>query len=147
MTRAFAIVLMLFAAVLGVCLVRYAAPSALPADAPLDRFSAGRAREVQRTIAAEGISRSIGSEANAKARTYLEAELVKSGFATEGLQEVFRFLSARMGIGEVKAWIDTRNLASIALVEKLGLQRVERIENADHFKGTRSDEFVFFRVL
>ncbi|MBP9708765.1 MAG: GNAT family N-acetyltransferase [Oligoflexales bacterium] len=43
----------------------------------------------------------------------------------------------------VKAWIDTRNLASINLVKKLGMTQVEFIAKADHFKGTDSDEFVF----
>ncbi len=39
------------------------------------------------------------------------------------------------------ALVDTRNTASWKLLESLGFRRVETIENADHFKGSRSDEY------
>jgi ribosomal-protein-alanine N-acetyltransferase len=41
----------------------------------------------------------------------------------------------------VHAEIDTRNAASIRLVEGLGFERVEIVRDADWFKGAASDEF------
>jgi [ribosomal protein S5]-alanine N-acetyltransferase len=40
----------------------------------------------------------------------------------------------------VVAKMDTRNFASIALVEALGFERVGTTIEADHFKGSVSDE-------
>jgi L-amino acid N-acyltransferase YncA len=37
--------------------------------------------------------------------------------------------------------IDTRNVASIALVESLGFERVAFHKDADHFKGSSSGEY------
>ncbi len=45
--------------------------------------------------------------------------------------------------GEVRACVDTRNDASIALLRKLGFRWRRTILRADHFKGSRSDEFEF----
>jgi [ribosomal protein S5]-alanine N-acetyltransferase len=47
------------------------------------------------------------------------------------------------GIISFKAWTDTRNLASHRLLEKLGFTKIEEIKNADEFKGSVSDEFVY----
>jgi ribosomal-protein-alanine N-acetyltransferase len=44
-------------------------------------------------------------------------------------------------VGIVAAEIDTRNAASIALVENLGFERVGFQKDADHFKGSTSDEY------
>ena len=65
------------------------------------------------------------------------------GLGTEATQALVDHLKQNYEIRCVKAWIDTRNQASIQLVEKLGMRRVEFIKNADHFKGQDSDEFVY----
>lgn len=83
MSRPFVATLLLFAALFGVCFVRYAPPSARGPETPPHEFSAARAREVQRAIAGDGASRVVGSEANAKARAFLEAELARNGWKTE----------------------------------------------------------------
>ncbi len=83
MNRPFAITVLLLAALFGVCLFRYAPPPVRGAEAPAADFSAGRAREIQRAIAGDGASRVIGSEANARARSLLQAELAKNGWTTE----------------------------------------------------------------
>ena len=83
MNRPFALTFALLAAILGLCVVRYAPPAARGLDTPPAEFSAARAREVQRAIAGDGASRVVGSEANAKARAFLEGELVRSGWKTE----------------------------------------------------------------
>lgn len=67
----------------------------------------------------------------------------RRGFASEALQGILSFLKAEMGLTCVKAWIDTRNTASIKLVEKLGMLQVGFVEKADHFKGKDSDEYVY----
>lgn len=69
------------------------------------------------------------------------------GLATEGLQAVFCYLRDVLGVNEVRAWSDTRNEASHRLAKKLGMSQVGLVKDADFFKGTTSDEFVFSKVL
>lgn len=52
------------------------------------------------------------------------------------LGEVF----ARKGVTVARAFVDTRNIASISLLEKLGFSRIKTIKNADFFNGAQSDE-------
>lgn len=76
--------LLAIAAVIVLCAVRYAPPPAASREAPLERFSATRARDIQEKIVApDGASRMLGSTGNANARKYLLAELAKYGFKTE----------------------------------------------------------------
>jgi RimJ/RimL family protein N-acetyltransferase len=65
------------------------------------------------------------------------------GLATEAVSALIQHLRTHYQVSLVKAWIDTRNLASLRVVEKVGLKRVEYIKDADHFKGNKSDEFVY----
>jgi ribosomal-protein-alanine N-acetyltransferase len=67
----------------------------------------------------------------------------KKGYASEALQTILLFLKMEMGLESIKAWIDTRNTASIKLVEKIGMTKIGTIKKADHFKGSDSDEFVY----
>lgn len=67
----------------------------------------------------------------------------RRGIASEGLSAIFEFLKNSYSIREVRAWSDTRNVASHRLAEKLGMKQVEVIKNADFFKGQSSDEFVY----
>ena len=69
------------------------------------------------------------------------------GFATEGLEVVFNFLRSVLNVREIKAWSDSRNKASHRLAQKLGMKEIEFIKDADHFKGSSSDEFVFSKHL
>ncbi len=62
------------------------------------------------------------------------------GFAREACAEILRHLGDRYGTQVVGADIDTRNQASIALVERLGFQLVRTTKVADFFKGASSDE-------
>lgn len=82
MTRALVITLLLFGAVFGVALLRYAPPPPLPATAAPSAFSAARAREAQRAVVGDGRPRSVGSESNQRARAWLEGELARSGWTT-----------------------------------------------------------------
>ena len=65
------------------------------------------------------------------------------GYGTEAVRSMIHHLKENYQVCRVKAWIDTRNSASIRLVEKVGMKQVEYIEKADHFKGSDSDEYVY----
>lgn len=65
----------------------------------------------------------------------------RQGFAAEACGRLLTHLFEDYRLGMVAAEIDTRNVASIALVESLGFERVGFQRDADHFKGSTSDEY------
>jgi ribosomal-protein-alanine N-acetyltransferase len=65
----------------------------------------------------------------------------RRGFAAEACGRLLEHLFDDYRVGVVAAEIDTRNAASIALVESLGFERVGFQKDADHFKGSTSDEY------
>jgi RimJ/RimL family protein N-acetyltransferase len=65
----------------------------------------------------------------------------RQGYAREGGQRVIEYLVSEHGLRRVVAEIDTRNRASIAVVEALGFVRVAERPAADFFKGSVSDEY------
>lgn len=71
----------------------------------------------------------------------------RNGIATEALEATFQYLKKHLGVREVRAWSDTRNIASHALVKKLGMVQIDYIQNADFFNGETSDEFVFSKIF
>ncbi len=73
----------------------------------------------------------------------VNSKFQRQGFASEALHEIIDFLKSHMKLKNIKAWIDTRNKASTGLVERLGMNQVDFIKDADHFKGTSSDEYVY----
>lgn len=75
---------------------------------------------------------------------FVLATAQRSGHGACGAGMVLSYLFAQ-GVDSVLAYIDTRNTASIRLVEKVGLRRVRLIENADHFRGSASNEYVYRR--
>ena len=83
MRRALATTLALFALVFVLALSRYAPPAPAPADAPVERFSAMRAREVQARLVGDGATRFVGTEGNARGRAVIAAELEKIGWVVE----------------------------------------------------------------
>jgi len=68
------------------------------------------------------------------------------GYATESCTEVVERLFADYGVSEVLAEVDTRNVPSIALLERLGFERVAFRPHADYFKGAASDEYTYRRL-
>lgn len=68
-------------------------------------------------------------------------EYWKQCYATEACGLVLNFLFGQCEIVEVEALVDTRNDASIKLLEKLRFSLIERINQADFFKGSSSDEY------
>jgi [ribosomal protein S5]-alanine N-acetyltransferase len=65
----------------------------------------------------------------------------RRGIAAEACGRLLEHLFEDYRVGMVAAEIDTRNAASITLVENLGLERVGFQKDADHFKGSTSDEY------
>jgi RimJ/RimL family protein N-acetyltransferase len=65
----------------------------------------------------------------------------RRGFAAEACGRLLEHLFQDYRMDVVAAEIDTRNVASIALVESLGFERVAFLEDADNFKGSSSDEY------
>jgi ribosomal-protein-alanine N-acetyltransferase len=65
----------------------------------------------------------------------------KSGIANEAIRALLQEVVANFRLVCVEAEIDTRNIASIALIEKLGFLRTRLVPHADEFKGVISDEY------
>ena len=65
----------------------------------------------------------------------------RQGYAKEGCKRVINHLFQDYKVSVVTADIDTRNTASIKLVEALGMQRLSTQMNADFFKGSVSHEY------
>ncbi|WP_395678662.1 GNAT family N-acetyltransferase [Inquilinus sp.] len=63
------------------------------------------------------------------------------GVGRRAVGAVVATLAAEPAVTAIGASIDTRNTASIALVEALGFERTGMIRDADHFKGGPSDEY------
>lgn len=67
------------------------------------------------------------------------------GYAREGCERILDLLFEDYQVHVVLAEIDTRNSASIHLIESLGFQRVTTTLNADFFKGATSHEYRYER--
>ncbi|WP_304360839.1 GNAT family N-acetyltransferase [Collimonas fungivorans] len=65
----------------------------------------------------------------------------RRGYATEMCLLLRDHLIDVFAARSVYALIDTRNQASIALVERLGFKREALLPNADYFKNDNSDEY------
>ena len=67
----------------------------------------------------------------------------RQGFAKEMARCVMTHLFQAHKISNLSAEIDVRNVASIRLVESLGLTRIKTTHGADYFKGSTSDEYTY----
>ena len=65
----------------------------------------------------------------------------RRGYAKEGCGRILDLLFGVYQVHTVSAEIDTRNTASIYLIESLGFQRVATTLNADFFNGATSHEY------
>jgi RimJ/RimL family protein N-acetyltransferase len=65
----------------------------------------------------------------------------RQGYAKEGCRRILDLLCKDYQIHTVSAEIDTRNSASIKLIESLGFRRVATTLHADFFKGATSHEY------
>ena len=65
----------------------------------------------------------------------------RKGYARELATSVVTHLFEAFGVPSLSAELDTRNIASLRLVESLGMTRVATTRGADFFKGASSDEY------
>lgn len=70
-------------------------------------------------------------------------EFWRRGVATEVMTAFIDCLFGNFEINILTAHIDSRNIASINLIKKLRFNQVGFLKNADHFKGSDSDEFIY----
>lgn len=70
----------------------------------------------------------------------------RRGYARESCERVVRTLFEDYEASKVVATMDTRNAASVALVESLGFRRGSTVRAADSFKGSVSDEVRYERI-
>jgi [ribosomal protein S5]-alanine N-acetyltransferase len=72
-------------------------------------------------------------------------EFQRKGYAFEAMSEICRLLENQMNVSLIRAAVDTRNIASLRLLEKLGMKRIDFFANVERFKGSPSDEFLYER--
>ena len=65
----------------------------------------------------------------------------RRGYATEACTRVMQWLVDELQVSGFMAEVDSRNTASLRLLERLGFQRTQFRAAADHFKGRSSDEW------
>ncbi|HEY9104652.1 GNAT family N-acetyltransferase [Chitinimonas sp.] len=70
----------------------------------------------------------------------------RKGYAKEAVAKLREHLEGPFMAESFKIFIDTRNVASVALVESLGFKREALVPNADNFKGSKSDEYRYTYV-
>jgi len=85
----------------------------------------------------------VRSDGTALIAYELSPECWGKGVGSEAARWLLDELAAAHGVREVRAEVDTRNLASIRLLERLGFERVGLKENADWFKGATSHEYTY----
>lgn len=101
------------------------------------------ARDNKTGQVAAHIQAGVNKNGNASIGYLVGRKFQKTGIATECLETVFEYLHDSLKVSEIKAWSDTLNEASHRLARKMGMIQVGFIQDADFFKGTTSDEFVF----
>ena len=67
----------------------------------------------------------------------------RQGLGTAAMRMTLGLLDEADLVDEARALVDTRNEASIALLQKLGFNLLGTFVGADHFKGRGSDEHEF----
>jgi [ribosomal protein S5]-alanine N-acetyltransferase len=67
----------------------------------------------------------------------------RQGYAYEACKHLISIVWRDYNITEIIAEVDTRNLASIRLLERLGFICIETRRDADFFKGVSSDEYIY----
>ncbi len=79
----------------------------------------------------------VGSAGAADIAYFIFRRCQGRGIGRRAVGAVVEALAAEPAVTAIGASIDTRNAASIALVEALGFERTGLIRDADHFKGGR----------
>jgi ribosomal-protein-alanine N-acetyltransferase len=93
------------------------------------------------------VEATVHADATAHVAYFVFRPFQRQGFAAEAVEAVLAHLKNDIGVREARALLDTRNEASWRLLERLGFKRSRTITDADHFKGSVSDEYEYVRHL
>ncbi len=85
----------------------------------------------------------VRADQRASVAYFVFAEFMRRGYGAEATGAVVRYLVDGLKVRGVEAQIDTRNTASQRLVERVGFVRVRLERDADTFKGSTSDEYIY----
>ena len=86
---------------------------------------------------------SVNKNRTASIAYIIFSDFWKKGYAKEGCKRILESLITDYEVKSITSEIDTRNIASIKLIESLGFQYVSMKNNADFFKGSASDEYLY----
>ncbi len=79
--------------------------------------------------------------------TYIAYEIFpaywRQKMAREACSRMLKLLFEEYDLEKISSLMDTRNEASWRLMESLGFQKIKEIKDADYFKGSASDEFLY----
>lgn len=89
------------------------------------------------------IEATINSEQGAHIAYFIFQRFWQCGYATEACSRAIEQLFGEYGCLSVRAEVDSRNQASMRLLKKLGFREIGFIKDADTFKGSSSDEYLF----
>lgn len=92
------------------------------------------------------VEASISPKGSAYFAYMFGSQFWNSGYATEASRQVLQVLVDDYKVAEFIAQVDTRNQASIRLLERLSFEQVEHQTAVDFFKGSFSDEYTYRRV-
>ncbi|QND49058.1 GNAT family N-acetyltransferase [Rhizobium lusitanum] len=65
------------------------------------------------------------------------------GYATEAVRAVIDLSFGTFGLHRIFARLDTQNIASVGVVERLGLRREAHLVENDRFNGVWGDEYIY----
>ena len=88
----------------------------------------------------------VRPDATASLAYFVFGDHARRGYGVEGAGLVVDHLIESLRVPAVRTNIDTRNLASIRLVQRLESVQKSLVLQADCFKGAASDELVFLRL-
>lgn len=71
----------------------------------------------------------------------------RQGVASAAVKAMLGHVQAATDTRQALAYVDTRNVASISLLRRLGFAQRRVLQGADFFKGAVSDEYEFERFL
>ena len=89
------------------------------------------------------VEATVKTDASVQIAYFIFAKHQGQGYGVEMTKTVLDHLTAVLDLKIARARVDTRNAASLRLLERLGFRRTRLIKNADTFKGAVSDEFEY----
>lgn len=93
-----------------------------------------------------GIYKWMKSHYHAEIGYDLLPEYRKRGIMTEAMTAAIDYIFGELGLNRIYAYIDPRNIASMALVERLGFVKEGRLRESTFFRGKFWDDVVYALV-